>query len=185
MRYVHKRYKKISKKLKRIRYPDLFGPDTVLGQWLRTRQAVLKINDILYVHAGIHPRFVEEKMALSDINRIIRQHLDAKSYVVAFNPIVSFMFGRNGVFWSRGYFKKKGYDPISREQLTEVLEFYNVSRVVVGHTRFDHVGAHVGGLVLGTAVNTEEDKPAEGLMIKSGRFFNADARGNLLEIILK
>ena len=113
------------------------------------------------------------------INRVVRRHMDSSGVVHAFNPVVKAVFGRNGVFWSRGYFQIEGYEPVNAGKLAEVLAFYDASRVVVGHTRFDHVAAHMDNRVLGTAVNTEEDLPAEGLMIMNNRLFRADHKGEL------
>jgi len=182
LRYVNKRYKKIARALHRIPYPDLFGPDTYLGSWLRARPAVIRINRTLFVHAGIHPRLVQMNMSMRRINRTVRRHMDSSGVVHAFNPVVKAIFGRNGVFWSRGYFQLEDYDPVNKAGLARVLEFFGASRVVVGHTRFDHVATHMDGLVLGTAVNTEDDLPAEGLMIKNNRFYRADATGKLTPV---
>jgi len=104
--------------------------------------------------------------------------------VQSFVPRVHAVFGRNGVFWSRGYFNEEGYDPVDGKSLDRVLAFYRARCVVVGHTRFDHVAAHMQGRVLGTAVNTEDDQPAEGLWIQQGRFYRADHRGLRTEIRL-
>lgn len=185
LRYVNERYKTISKKIKRIRYPDLFSENTVLGKWLRTKQGIIKINDTLFVHAGIHPHFVKNKFSIADINLNLRKFLGKKSHIIAFDPEASFLFGRNGIFWSRGFFSMEGYEPISKEELEKILVYYKASKVVVGHTRFDHVLSHLDGFVLTTAVNTEDDFPAEGLFFKKGKYFNADSKGKLTEILLK
>ena len=183
LRYVNKRYQKIARKLYRIPYPDLFGPDTYLGRWLRVRPAVIRINDILFVHAGIHPELVKLAFSIKRINRTVHRHLDSSGVVHAFHPRVKAVFDRNGVFWSRGYFGIEGYDPVDTRGLSRVLSFYGASRVVVGHTRFDNISTHMDGRVIGTAVNTEDDQPAEGLLIHRGRFFRADHTGNQEEII--
>lgn len=36
-----------------VRYEDLYGPDTELGRWLRTRNAIERIGDTVFVHGGI------------------------------------------------------------------------------------------------------------------------------------
>lgn len=182
LRYVHERYREVCRLMHKIPYPDLFGPDTFLGRWLRACPAVIRINDTLFVHAGIHPRLVEMGMSMRRINRVVRRHMDSSGVVQVFNPVVKAVFGRIGVFWSRGYFQIEDYDPVSREGLARVLAFYDASRIVVGHTRFDHIAAHMDGRVLGTAVNTEEDLPAEGLMIINNRFFRADHHGKLVPL---
>ena len=41
IRYVHKKYRDVSKKL-RIKIPDLYGSDTELGRWLRSKNVVIK-----------------------------------------------------------------------------------------------------------------------------------------------
>jgi hypothetical protein len=39
------------------------GPDGVYGAWLRSLPVMVEINDVLFVHGGVHPQIEERKVA--------------------------------------------------------------------------------------------------------------------------
>ena len=57
-----------------IEYRGAFGPQGRYGRWLRTKQPVLQLGDIVFMHAGINPD--RRARRLDDMNR---QVLAAKS----------------------------------------------------------------------------------------------------------
>ena len=54
---VHDKYMAISRNLN-VSSDKLFSKDTEFGKWLRTKNAVVKINDRLFVHGGISPEII-------------------------------------------------------------------------------------------------------------------------------
>ena len=58
LRYVNPKYLRSAQLLGRS-YPQLYGADSVIGQWLRTRPVLLKIGDTLFLHGGISPEAVQ------------------------------------------------------------------------------------------------------------------------------
>ena len=84
LRYVHDSYKDGIVKKTRISYDDLFGPDMELGRWLRSKNTVIRIDSVLYVHAGIIPWIVDEGFTIDQINTAVRRALDLRSYDLAF-----------------------------------------------------------------------------------------------------
>ena len=55
LRYVHENYLDVVSRELKTPYPELFGPETELGRWLRTKPVLVKIDDLLFVHAGVGP----------------------------------------------------------------------------------------------------------------------------------
>ncbi|MEC9374291.1 MAG: hypothetical protein VYC34_10625 [Planctomycetota bacterium] len=51
----------------------MLAPGTDLGDWLRSRNAVIRIGDYIFCHAGVSPKFAE--MELSEINEIVREQV--------------------------------------------------------------------------------------------------------------
>jgi len=76
LRYIHESYEKGIRKKTRITYDDLFGPDMELGRWLRSKNTIIRINDVLFVHAGIIPWVVEQDYTMEQINEVVRKGLD-------------------------------------------------------------------------------------------------------------
>ncbi len=49
-------------------YEDLFSKSTELGRWLRSKNLVEKLDDLLIVHAGISPEVNALKLPIHELN---------------------------------------------------------------------------------------------------------------------
>jgi calcineurin-like phosphoesterase family protein len=63
-----------------IEYIDAMGPSGRYGRWLRTRKVVTKIDDSVFMHAGIRPDLT---MSIDDINRTVEREIRAFDDAVA------------------------------------------------------------------------------------------------------
>jgi hypothetical protein len=103
-----------------------FGPKGKYGKWIRSHQAVIKINDSLYIHGGISPRFAE--FSLQQINDMVAAELSDFSKINDKSAVTS----DDGPLWYRGLSQdEKAADSAHVDRL---LSTYGVARVVVGHT---------------------------------------------------
>jgi hypothetical protein len=55
-----------------LEYIDAMGPSGRYGRWLRSRKVVTKIDDSLFMHAGISP---ESNAGIDDVNRIVEREI--------------------------------------------------------------------------------------------------------------
>jgi hypothetical protein len=55
-RYLHDKYDYFTGYFQ-LEYAQLFEKNTVIGNWLRSLDVILRINDYLFLHAGISPEF--------------------------------------------------------------------------------------------------------------------------------
>ena len=74
LRYINKKYW-LTSKLLNTPYNELYGKETVLGRWLRSKPTVLKIDDNLFLHAGISEEFISSDFDLEETNKQMRQSL--------------------------------------------------------------------------------------------------------------
>ena len=129
--YVNDKYILLSARLG-IDYHDLFGIDYELGRWLRTRNVIIKINDILFVHGGLPPEFPELSRTINVINKSMHDYLDPESDNSAENYQNQLVIQP---VWYRGYF-----DPVDQsKQIRKLLKYYRARYIVVGHTTIDHI----------------------------------------------
>jgi len=132
--YIADKYYFLTKKLN-VSYSWLFNKHTVLGEWLRTRNTILKIDNRLFVHAGISPRMAFSGMDIDDVNTKVRtlvNHPDRHPYG---EDIEELLLGYNGSFWYRGYFEtSRYYNRISYREIEQVLAKYGVTSIYIGHT---------------------------------------------------
>lgn len=57
-----------------LEYREAFAPDSPYGRWLRQRDVVVRVDEFLFVHAGLSPRL--RAQSLEQINQRIRHELD-------------------------------------------------------------------------------------------------------------
>ncbi|MFA8435218.1 MAG: ankyrin repeat domain-containing protein [Marinifilaceae bacterium] len=172
IRYIARKYKNLCGSLG-LNYTQLFHPNSVLGEWLRSKNSVLQINDVLFVHGGISPVQTESGMTLEQINNNTRRYLEAganPNNQEEFNQIMK----SHGPFWYRGYFRSSSrYPKISEEKLTNVLAQLDVSTVVVGHTETEVLSSSFRGRIIDVNIPlAEEEIPNQALLIEDGEFYH-------------
>lgn len=184
LRYLNPKYRQSAAVLGVGTYSELFGARSVLGEWLRTRAAVLKVNDFLCLHGGISPELLERKLPLAEINRAIRAVLDDRMPgAEAERERAGFLFGEMGPLWYRGYFSNApGGAQASIEDVDRSLRYFDVSRILVGHTRVPSVTPLFGGKVIATQVYPRRRDDGsiefEALSIRDGIVYRARPDGS-------
>ena len=163
----------------RLAHEDLFGPDTELGQWLRTRNTIIKINDLIFLHGGLSPELCARGWSRSDINRKVRQNLDLRSTQTEFSAEPKFLFGELGPMWYRGLFMSREgkYNQLTESEVSRVVKPFGASAMVVGHTENEHAGAYYGGLVWGLDMPVKGADSMEGLLWQDGHCYRVSGNG--------
>ena len=181
LRYVNDKYISGIVRKTRIKYEDLYGPDMELGRWLRSKNAAIRLNGVLFVHGGLSPRLVERGMSLEELNEAARANLDIRSYELAFSDTAKFLYGSNGPFWYRGYhYAAEGrYRKATPQQIDIILQAYGATAVVVGHTGVDQAESLYDGKVYGIDVPVEELDSQQGLLWQDGQFSRVTGAGAL------
>lgn len=183
LRYLHRKYATTAAVLGVASYDDLFSADGVLGQWLRTRPAVLRINDLLCVHGGVSPALVQQKLSIADINAGVRSALVAAAPATsALRQRAEFLMGSAGPLWYRGYFDgQKDFAPASNEDIARALQWFGVSRILVGHTIVPTITPLYEGKVIAVQVYPRRGDSGqvsfESLLIRRGELWRANLQG--------
>ncbi len=161
---------------------ELTGPDSYIGRWLESKNAMERINGHLFVHGGLHPDLAQSELGIQEINTIIRNN-----YRRAYFPRTDgndhqlLLSGRTGPCWYRGYFK----EDLQEEEVIASLTKFGAKDVVVGHTLQYRVKQHFSGAVIAIDVkhpsDHEMDWPrgkSEGLLIEKGNFYRLRKDGS-------
>jgi len=131
VRYINPKYQYTAGKLK-IKYEDLFSQETILGQWLRSKNIAEKINEIVFVHGGFSKEVLEKEKSLATINNVFKEKISSKSKLNSKNDsLVDLLYFKNGPLWYRGYANPNGFNV---DVADEILELLDAETVVVGHT---------------------------------------------------
>lgn len=141
-------------------YRRAMSRDGPYGRWIRGHNAVVKINDTLFVHAGITPALAG--MSLAEINRAVREQL-------AEDDEEGLASSGSGPLWDRSL--ALGQAPRVTEMLDQVLPRYGARRMVIGHTvsREGVVTAADGRLIrIDVGMSAAYGGPAACLVIEKG-----------------
>ncbi len=152
-RYVDEKYDLFSKRIG-IGLTELFSRDTELGRWLRTKNVMTTIGDILFVHGGISTEVVKSGLKPQKINEFMRIGIG-----MALNPADSLgimLFSDRGPMWYRGLVVPAESEQINADTIDLYLAHYKVSRIIVGHTTLSRVSALHGGRVIGVDAAVRE-----------------------------
>jgi hypothetical protein len=106
-----------------------FGRQGSYGEWLRKRDGVVKINDVLFVHGGISPAVAG--LSCDAINKTVRKELGDDLDKTRAAPLASLAAREDGPFWYRGLAQLPDGDAAPLE---DVLAKQHVRAVVVAHT---------------------------------------------------
>lgn len=173
LRYLHPKYPESAKALGVGSYAELFSDRTVLGNWLRTRPAVLKVNQLLCLHGGISREVVERKLTLEQINNSVRDALNGKGEK---DERVSFVMGQSGPLWYRGYFKDiADFRTATSDDIDAIRTYFGVQRILVGHTTVPTVTPLYDGKVIAVQVYPHRDEGTGQPVMEALRFDRGEA----------
>ncbi|QYJ79716.1 metallophosphoesterase [Shewanella acanthi] len=165
VRYVNDRYQTSANLLNRS-YDALYNKGTEIGRWLRTKNTLVKINNLLFMHGGISPEWLERKLDISTANQLFREHLDDSKEELKQNELLNFLFFKNGPTWYRGYFK----DELKDNEVDNILNYFNVEHIVVGHTSQERVLGLFNNKIIAIDSSIKDGKSGELLLIKGKSF---------------
>jgi hypothetical protein len=106
-------------------YKQAYSPSGQYGKWIRTHNAVVRINDALYSHGGISPEFLS--IPIAKINHTIQTELGDPSKLPP-----GMTTNLQGPLWYRGLVE--GDEHELAQHVQNVLRTFGVKRIVVGHT---------------------------------------------------
>jgi len=180
-RYLAEKYKNSFDKFN-LQVEDLFTENTELGRWIRTKNIVERIGDILFVHGGLSEELVDKEFDIKKINQLGKKYIDKvlekedKDY-----DEYRLIVGTYGPLWYRGLVEDyKSYNKISPDALERILNAYKSSHIVVGHTIVDKLSADFDGKVIRIDClqpTSPEDGENQALLIEKNAFYRVTNTG--------
>jgi len=164
-RYAVEKYHDLAKKTGRD-LNDYFAPDTYFGSWMRSKNAVEKIGNTVFVHGGLSDSLLTYGISIEKINDIARRNIDVPDSLLGKEAEI--IYGSYGPFWYRGLVTdNKKYDKIKKKELKKILAFYDADMIVVGHCVVDEVSEDFKGKVVRIDVDHYEAGSC-GIFIENG-----------------
>nr|HRK65807.1 metallophosphoesterase [Terricaulis sp.] len=147
-----------------VEHRQAWAPTGSYGRWIASHNAVLRINDTLFMHGGLGPSFAARERDV--MNRAVSGALRLRP-VAGLEDIVT---NQEGPLWYRGLARNE--ETTETANLEAVLAHHGVSRVVVGHTKLAPlVVPRFGGrvLVADIAVPRNHSDPHAFVVIENGQ----------------
>ncbi len=181
LRYLDAKYAETARVLGKASYSELFARDTLLGQWLRSRPAMLVINGNLCLHAGVSRALVDSQLTIKDVNDTVRSVLGGEAGQGAMAELV---MGTFGPLWYRGYFAEQTRFPTaSVDDVQLALTTFGARRILIGHTIVPTVTPLYDGKVIAVQVYPKRDDAGravfESLLIRKDGLWQAELDGSL------
>jgi hypothetical protein len=188
IRFVNEKYLNNAKLLNST-YQQLFDVNSELGRWLRTKNIIEKIGDIIFLHGGIGKEVNELRMTIDEINEATRPWYDKEEAALdSKDKTRKLLFGNKSPFWNRGYYQKEEkvvYPGSEMDTLVKItvadvnttLSMHRANHIVTGHTLIsDTVSLHFDGKVINTDTHHAGGK-SEALLVEGDRYYRVNAKG--------
>ena len=140
-------------------YRDFWAINTELGKWLQLRNTMEKIDDHLFVHAGLSSSMLDPQWTIPAVNDAVRAHIFEVKEERQKSSAGKFLFATEGPLWYRGMVRpEEKYHPLSEIELDKMLIAFDAKRIYLGHTIFPEVTQFYKGRVLAVNVNNESNR---------------------------
>lgn len=203
-KYTRTKYKENVQKVGKS-LVELYGPNSELGKWLRCKNIVEKIGDILFMHAGISKEVSDLGLTVSQINELARPWYDNSVAVKESNDTrLKLLYDSElSPFWYREYYLEQPvktglgnnrvylFYKTPESVIDGVLKRYEVNKIVTGHTVWEGVkdrergkwlSSHYDGKVIN--LDTYHKRGfSEALLIEAGKYFAVNKNGEKRKLL--
>ncbi len=143
-----------------------FSAEGKYGKWLRQKNVIIRINDLIFVHGGISPKY--ETKTRKEINDTVRAELNdltAMSGGMATDP--------DGPLWYRGLAEFPENDQTLVSHVENILRLNQARHIVIGHTPARAIALRFGGRVIQVDVGLAltPSAPEAFLEVKASKYY--------------
>jgi hypothetical protein len=165
LRYLNEKYHLIAKELN-TPFEQLFSQKSILGNWLRSKPVLVKVNNNLFAHGGFHPSLAKDNHSLEAINTTFKTNLIKAELVKPREGWGKYLHKSNGPIWYRGYFKP-GDEGASSKEIDLLLKHFDINHIIVGHTSQKQIETRYQGRVIAIDSSIKKGEYGEILFIES------------------
>lgn len=177
LRYINKKYW-LTSKLLETPYNELYGKETILGRWLRSKPIILKIDKNLFLHGGISEEFIENGFDLEETNKQMRQSLFDDDNEPNWHTLYDKYYDNNGPIWYRGYFSAE----FRKKDINKLLRNLDVKHIIVGHTSQKRIESLFHNKIFAVDSSIKNGLYGEILFIENGKYYRHTMDGKIIKL---
>jgi len=183
LRYLHPKYIETAKQLNKP-FEKLFTKDNIIGNWLRSKPVLVKVNNMLFAHGGFHPSLAIEKRSIVEINSVFKGSLIKSELDKPREGWAKYLHKTNGPIWYRGYFAAdRGKDNgATSAEIDLLLKHFDVKHLIVGHTSQKQIETRYQGRVIAIDSSIKRGSYGEILFIENGKKWRGSLSGKVLPL---
>lgn len=167
LRYLHPKYVETAKQLNKP-FEQLFSPNSIIGNWLRSKPVLIKVNNNLFAHGGFHPSLAKDNHSLEAINTVFKANLVKAELDKPREGWGKYLHKSNGPIWYRGYFKTDD-EGASSQEIDLLLKHFDINHIIVGHTSQKQIETRYQGRVIAIDSSIKKGEYGEILFIESAK----------------
>lgn len=176
LRYIHEKYR-TTETLTNTTYDQLYGNNTVIGQWLRSKPVAIKINDMIFAHGGLSPTLVNKDVSIENINKTFASQILGRDRTsILSDEFLELLYRSNGPIWYRGYFYDENF---TEQSIDSVLNYYDANHAIVGHCSYDSVITRFNNKIFGVDTSIKRGKNGEILKWNPKGYFKGMLDGKV------
>ncbi len=193
LRYLHPKYVETAKRLNKP-FEQLFSQNSIIGNWLRSKPVLVKVNNMLFAHGGFHPSLATEQRSLLEINTAFKDNLVKAELDQPRVGWAKFLHTTNGPIWYRGYFAAERSkasrtknasakdNGATSAEIDLLLKHFDVNNIIVGHTSQKQIESRYQGRVIAIDSSIKEGNYGEILFIERGKKWRGSLSGKVLPL---
>ncbi len=194
LKYVKNRYIELAKIIsgkedEKEAWFELLSDTNEIVKWISTKNTVEIIGKNMYLHGGISVEVADAGLSIDEINNIVRKNIrNNLTNDPGNNEIENLVFSRLGPLWYRGLVidYKEHYKKMTATDLETILSFYNIERIIIGHTIVDdEVTSDYNGKVIRVDIKHPNEKfngKSQGLLIEHNAYYKVSDTGGKFEL---
>ncbi len=167
LRYLNPKYIEVAKRLN-MPFEQLFSKNSILGNWLRSKPVLVKVNNNLFAHGGFHPSLAEDNHSLEAVNTVFKANLIKAELDQPRQGWGKYLHKSNGPIWYRGYFKD-GDEGANSQEIDSLLKHFDINHIIVGHTSQKQIETRYQGRVIAIDSSIKKGEYGEILFIESAK----------------
>jgi hypothetical protein len=187
VRYLSQKYRLFSQYFSHS-YSSFYNRNTEMGKWLRKRNVAVKINGIVFSHAGMSPMIKEKKLTIERMN-FLMQHFLAHDPQAPnmFATETNLLLGKSGPLWYRGYVYDFPDIPlITQDHVNQILDFLKAEKKVIAHSEMKRVSALFNDKVIAIDLPIiDQNSITEGLLIQNGHYYRLLQNGRKIPLFVE